>query len=54
MQAAIDDAAALALESLHKPVVDAMQAAGARSNLVLQTARLALAAEPLHAAVCQG
>jgi hypothetical protein len=53
-QAVVDDAAALALEGLHKPVVAALRAAGARCDLELAGARLALAGAPLHHAVCKG
>lgn len=53
-QSAIDDAAALALEALHEPVVTAMRSAGAKANMALAGARLAVADVPLHSAVCQG
>jgi hypothetical protein len=52
-QAVIDDAAALALEALHPPVVAAMRAAGAEFDLGLASVRLALSDAPLHHAVCQ-
>ena len=52
-QETIEDAAALALEGLHEPVVAAMQAAGASCNMPLASARVLVAKGPLHGAVCK-